>query len=116
MASDRVDDPEALLSRAEAGDVAAARALYAEAPDWAEQPEPARFRLECGQLRYMLDHPDDFADDRARELYSGLLDRHSDDGARLAEVRGLGASLHALEQAGRLPRSMVVRGRRDRPR
>ena len=116
MASDRVDDPAALLARAEAGDADAARALYAAAPDWAAQPEPARFRLECGQLRYMLDHPDDFDDERARELYSGLLDRHAADAPRLAEVRGLGAALHALEQAGRVPRAMVVRGRRDRPR
>lgn len=67
---------------------------------------------ELAELRHILEHPGDFPDDTARELYSSLLDRHGDDPARLAVLRALATRLHALEQDGTLPRSMVVRTRR----
>lgn len=67
---------------------------------------------ELTQLRHILDHPAECPDDTARELYSGLLDRHGDDPARLAVLRELATKLHALEHAGILPRAMVVRTKR----
>lgn len=69
-----------------------------------EDPDLAR-------LRHILDHPAECPDDTARELYSGLLDRHGDDPARLEVLRTLAARLHQLEREGVLPRSMVVRTR-----
>lgn len=104
----------AALERVEAGDRDAARELFGEVDDWAGFCEPLRARLELGQLRYVLAHPADFADDTARELYSALLERSAGDRARLAEVRAIGATLHELERAGALPRVMVVRSRRRR--
>lgn len=76
-------------------------------PSLDEDPELVR-------LRHILDHPAEFPDDTARELYSGLLDRHGDDPDRLAILRELAIKLHALERDGTLPRSMVVRTRRRR--
>lgn len=70
-----------------------------------EDPELAR-------LRHILDHPAEFPDDTARELYSSLLDRHGDDPERMVVLRELATRLHALEREGVLPRSMVVRTRR----
>jgi hypothetical protein len=72
-----------------------------------EDPDLAR-------LRRILDHPAECPDETARELYSGLLDRHGDDPARLEILRELATRLHALEREGALPRSMVVRTRRRR--
>ena len=102
------------LARAEGGDGEAARELFCEVDDWADFRDPLRARLELGQLRYVLAHPADFADDTARELYSALLERSAGDRARLAEVRAIGATLHELERAGARPRVMVVRTRRRR--
>ncbi|MEZ4402942.1 MAG: hypothetical protein R3B06_23170 [Kofleriaceae bacterium] len=100
---------EALLAQAEAGDRRAARTLYATGPDWSDAPLALRFRLALGQLWFVLEHPAEFPDDAARELYSALLDRHADEPAQLAEVQAAGARLHQLEHDGDLPRAMVVR-------
>ncbi|MBK9037486.1 MAG: hypothetical protein IPL61_40620 [Myxococcales bacterium] len=104
----------AALALVEGGDRDAARELFGEIDDWAEFRDPLRYQLERGQLRYVLAHPADFADDTARELYSALLERHAGDGERLAEVRAIGATLHELERQGQLPRVMVVRAPRRR--
>ena len=104
----------AALARAEGGDAEAARELFGEVDDWSWLREPLRYQLERGQLRYVLAHPADFPDDTARELYSGLLERHAGDPARVEELRTIGAALHALEREGRLPRVMVLRAPRRR--
>lgn len=104
----------AALARVSAGDADAARELFGELDDWSRFREPLRYQLECGQLRYVLAHPADFSDDTARELYSALLERHAGDPDRVAELRQVGAALHALERDGQLPRVMVLRSRRRR--
>lgn len=104
----------AALARADEGDAEVARELFGELDDWSQFREPLRYQLERGQLRYVLAHPGDFPDDTARELYSGLLERHAGDPARVEELRAIGASLHALEREGRLPRVMVLRAPRRR--
>jgi hypothetical protein len=120
------DDPErrrldatalaARVDRAEAGDAAAGRGLWRVITDWSELAQPLRFRLERGQLAYVLEHAADFPDDAARELYSELVERYRGDAAPMAELRTLGRRLQALEDAGALPRVMVVRSRRRRDR
>ncbi len=110
----RHDEVAAALADAEGGDAQAARELFGELDDWSRFRDPLRFQLERGQLRYVLAHPGDFADDTARELYSELLDRHAGDPERVAELRQVGAALHALERDGQLPRVMVLRSRRRR--
>ena len=107
VAPARQAEVAAAHARAEAGDGEAARELFGELDDWSRFPEPLRYQLERGQLRYVLAHPGDFPDDTARELYSALLER-------VAELRQLGAALHALERDGQLPRVMVLRARRRR--
>lgn len=110
----RLAEVTAAVDAADGGDGEAARELWGELDDWSRFREPLRYRLERGQLRYVLAHPGDFPDDTARELYSALLERHAGDAERVAELRGLGAALHELERRGDLPRVMVVRTRRRR--
>jgi hypothetical protein len=114
VAPARQAEVAAAHARAEAGDGEAARELFGELDDWSRFPEPLRYQLERGQLRYVLAHPGDFPDDTARELYSALLEREAGDPDRVAELRQLGAALHALERDGQLPRVMVLRARRRR--
>ena len=47
-----------------------------------------------------------------RERYGELLDRHRADDARISQLRSLGERLRALEEAGVLPSTLVVRTRR----
>ncbi len=110
--------PELLATRlaaVEAGDQAAATALFADdgALAIARRGGPTlAFRFLVAELAHVLAHVDAYADDAARERYSALLDEFGGDPDRLAVLRALGARLHELERDGTLPRSMVVRSRR----
>ncbi|HVV81537.1 MAG TPA: hypothetical protein VHE35_00615 [Kofleriaceae bacterium] len=110
--------PELLAERldaVEAGDAAAAAALFADegAAAVARKGGPAlAFRFLVAELGHVLGHVEAYADDAARERYSALLDEFGRDADRLAILRALGARLHQLERDGTLPRSMVVRTRR----
>lgn len=108
------------LAAVEAGDRAAAAALFADedAPAAARRGGAAlAFRFLVAELGHVLAHVDAYAEDAPRERYSALLDEFGRDPERLAVIRVLGARLHQLERDGTLPRSMVVRTRRrdDRP-
>ena len=105
----------AAIEAGEAGAHAAAAALFADEDTLAiaRRGGPAlAFRYLVAELRHVLDHVGAYADDAPRERYSALLDEFGRDPERLAVIRALGARLHALEQDGTLPRSMVVRTRR----
>lgn len=110
--------PEQLAARldaVDAGDGAAAKALFAaeDAQAVARRGGVAlTFRYLVAELRHVLEHVEAYPDDAPRERYSALLDEFGRDPARLALIRGLGARLHELEDDGTLPRSMVVRTRR----
>lgn len=56
-------------------------------------------------------------DERAetvRERYSELLDDYNDDPEALTRIRALGRRIKDLEEAGSLPRSLILRGRSRR--
>jgi hypothetical protein len=109
--------PELLAARLadlEAGDGAAAAALFADdgALAIARRGGPAlAFRYLVAELGHVLAHVGAYPDDAPRERYSALLDEFGRDPARLTVIRALGARLHELERDGTLPRSMVVRSR-----
>ena len=107
----------ALLDRADGGDRAAAEQLFGSAgPAEAAAAVGGSlgFRFACAELAYLIERAAEVADDRVRERYSALLDRHRDEPARLATLRPLGERIHQLEREGVLPRSMVVRPPRRR--
>jgi hypothetical protein len=68
------------------------------------------FRWAMLELRALLDAPPQ--DDTIAERYGELLDAARGDDARVAAVRGLGEQMRALQDDGKLPRSMVVRAPR----
>ncbi len=106
----------ARLAAAEGGDRAVGARLFAEreAAAIARRGGAAlAFRYLLAELAHVLDHSTDYDDDAPRERYSALLDEFGRDPERLAAIRVLGARLHQLERDGTLPRSMVVRTRRD---
>ncbi len=105
----------ARLAAVEAGDDAAAAALFADdgAVALARRGGPAlAFRFLVAELAHVLAHVEAYADDAARERYSALLDEFGRDPERMAVLRALGTRLHELERDGTLPRSMVGRTRR----
>jgi hypothetical protein len=65
------------------------------------------------ELRAALATPPD--DDSIRERYGELVDRHRADAAAMELLRPLGDEIRALEQAGVLPSSLVVRAPRKPP-
>jgi hypothetical protein len=67
-------------------------------------------RWEIVELRAAMASPPD--DDTIRERYGELVDRHRDAPAHLARLRALGDEIRALEEAGVLPSSLVVRAPR----
>jgi hypothetical protein len=74
------------------------------------------FRWQLHLLRWFISHSEHLeSGDEAREVYGTLLEEYADDAARLAQLHPLGDEIQRLEQAGDLPRAMVVR-RRRRPR
>lgn len=76
--------------------------------------EALGFRWRVLVLRATLAAPP--ADDTVAELYGELVDCARGDPARLAQVRQLGELIRELQDAEVLPRTMLARAPRGRPR